>query len=81
MIFAKNTYSFMKYTERKGDMNMETTYTLYKIGFIIGVLGMIISIAGVMLEVTTIIPSLICLAVATVLVTISMIIEDKYLED
>lgn len=61
---------------------MSRTYTLlYGIGFIIGSLALIMSIAGVMLKTITIMPTLICLAVATVLVTISMVIEDNGLED
>lgn len=57
---------------------MRTAYTiLYTIGFIIGIIGLIIGVAGVMLETLTIIPTVICLAVATVFVTISMIIDDE----
>ena len=59
---------------------MKAAYTLFEIGFIIGAIGLVISIAGVMLNLMTILPSMICLGIATVFVTISMIIgeEDDY---
>lgn len=60
---------------------MKRNEMLYTIGMFIGVLGIVISLAGIMLETMTIVPSMVCLFVATVLVTSSIVNTNDYSVD